>query len=191
MKSYKEIQGWCDFEKLYEHYSNQLEDHHTFVEVGVWKGRSICFLGQLLKIKQKKPRVFAIDSFKGSTDEEKHIKEVEQLGGSLLPLFKENLKKLSLEDLIEPIEADSAEAANLFEDGSVSILFIDANHSYEGVLKDLEAWYPKISKGGLISGHDIQGEGVTKALTEFAGVTGKNKQVHLLEPSCWGIRIEK
>jgi hypothetical protein len=48
----------------------------------------------------------------------------------------------------------SVEAAKQFEDGYFDFVYIDADHSYKGVTEDLEAWYPKVRKGGMIAGHD-------------------------------------
>jgi hypothetical protein len=48
----------------------------------------------------------------------------------------------------------SVEAAKQFEDGYFDFVYIDSDHSYEGVTEDLEAWYPKVRKGGMIAGHD-------------------------------------
>jgi predicted O-methyltransferase YrrM len=38
-------------------------------------------------------------------------------------------------------------------------IFIDGNHSYEYVKKDLENYYPKVKKGGIIALHDANFEG--------------------------------
>lgn len=40
----------------------------------------------------------------------------------------------------------------------IDFLFIDGDHSYEGVLQDLEGWVPKVRSGGLVAGHDIEGK---------------------------------
>ena len=40
-------------------------------------------------------------------------------------------------------------------DNKVDFLFIDANHSYEGVKKDFEMYSPLVRKGGIIAFHDI------------------------------------
>jgi predicted O-methyltransferase YrrM len=48
----------------------------------------------------------------------------------------------------------SVEAAKQFEDGYFDFVYIDADHSYKGVTEDLEAWYPKVRKGGMMAGHD-------------------------------------
>lgn len=57
----------------------------------------------------------------------------------------------------------------------VDFIFIDALHTYEGVLGDLEIWYNKVKPGGLISGHDYDHPnfpGVTVAVDEFADSKG-------------------
>jgi hypothetical protein len=69
-------------------------------------------------------------------------------------------------------KATSLEVAGEMAPGKLDFVFIDANHSYEAVKEDLEAWYPKIRKGGLFSGHDYQWEGVRKAVDEFFELNG-------------------
>lgn len=55
----------------------------------------------------------------------------------------------------EIIQEYSVEAAALFEDGSLDFVYIDANHGYEPVLADLNAWYPKVKSGGIVAGDDF------------------------------------
>ena len=38
-------------------------------------------------------------------------------------------------------------------DGPVALLFIDANHHYEAVMADLEAWFPRVAAGGVVIRH--------------------------------------
>lgn len=70
------------------------------------------------------------------------------------------------------IRKDSVIAAGDFEDQSLDFVFIDADHNYEAVKKDIEAWLPKVKDGGIISGHDYENEnfpawGVKKAVDEL------------------------
>lgn len=53
----------------------------------------------------------------------------------------------------------SVEAAPLFDDDSLEFAFIDANHERPEVVKDLNAWYPKVKKGGIYAGHDYLPDG--------------------------------
>jgi hypothetical protein len=57
-------------------------------------------------------------------------------------------------DKVEIIIDDSATGARRFEDESVDFVYIDADHLYEPVKRDIFAWLPKIKKGGIIGGHD-------------------------------------
>jgi len=67
-------------------------------------------------------------------------------------------------------ESVSWDAANLFKDNSIDFVFIDADHSYESVTKDINSWLPKIKKGGIISGHDyFTSPGVKSAVDELLG----------------------
>lgn len=72
---------------------------------------------------------------------------------------------------IKLIEGDSAEKASLFKNASIDLVYIDADHSFESVKKDLAAWFPKARK--IISGHDYQHPshpGCTLAINDFFSV---------------------
>lgn len=43
---------------------------------------------------------------------------------------------------------------NSFPDNYFDLIYIDADHSYESVKKDLDISYYKVKSGGIISGHD-------------------------------------
>ena len=50
----------------------------------------------------------------------------------------------------------SLEAVNNFHDNSLDFVYIDGDHSIEGIYEDVKAWTPKIRIGGIISGHDYK-----------------------------------
>lgn len=75
----------------------------------------------------------------------------------------------------EVMAMSSVEAAALVSDGSLDLVFLDADHSYEGVKADLAAWVPKVRRGGWIGGHDYQNHepgydfsGVKRAVDEWS-----------------------
>lgn len=51
-------------------------------------------------------------------------------------------------------QGSSVEVSKTIEDESLDWIYIDADHSKEAVKADYEAWFPKVRKGGIISGHD-------------------------------------
>lgn len=69
----------------------------------------------------------------------------------------------------------STEAAKEFKERQLDFVYLDAIHSYEGVVEDLCVWHPKVRVGGIFGGHDyLDGEvggtlfGVKQAVDEFA-----------------------
>ena len=48
----------------------------------------------------------------------------------------------------------SEDAAWLFQDGSLDICYIDANHSEAECYNDICLWAPKVRSGGILAGHD-------------------------------------
>jgi cephalosporin hydroxylase len=38
----------------------------------------------------------------------------------------------------------------------ISFVYIDGNHHYNEVLKDLVRWWPKVRKGGILAGDDVE-----------------------------------
>ena len=68
------------------------------------------------------------------------------------------------QDRVKVLKGISWDMADKVEDESLDFVFIDASHRYESVFKDISAWTPKVRKGGLISGHDINMFGVKKAV---------------------------
>jgi predicted O-methyltransferase YrrM len=57
------------------------------------------------------------------------------------------------------------EIKKILNGNQLDFLFIDGDHSYEGVKKDFEMYSPFVKKGGIIAFHDIAPDG----LPEFTG----------------------
>lgn len=85
--------------------------------------------------------------------------------------FQEALNNLSKygSHRFEMIKKGSPYAALQFQNNFFDFVYIDADHSYEAVIKDLNAWYPKVKSGGILFGHDysIPWDGVIKAVDDF------------------------
>jgi len=71
------------------------------------------------------------------------------------------------------MKTTTLEAASHIKDKSLDFVFIDADHSYEGVTGDIKAWLPKVKAGGLLCGHDYENENtkgeVKRAVHELLG----------------------
>jgi predicted O-methyltransferase YrrM len=85
----------------------------------------------------------------------------------------------------------SVQAAEDFPDGSLDWVYIDGDHTYDGVKSDLEAYFRKVRPGGYLAGDDYGqpgwwDDGVTRAVDEFAarcaGLKVIGSQFLLLKP---------
>lgn len=66
----------------------------------------------------------------------------------------------------------SHEAAGRVEPGSLDLVFIDGNHDYDYVKRDIACWLPKLRRGGILAGHDLDWKdapGVRRAVEESFG----------------------
>ena len=154
--TWKDIPGWMDFESYYrsvvECYSGG-----DLVEVGCYLGRSLCFLGQLVRDSGKPFRVWGVDWCLGSGVEngnDNHANAMKENGGSLAGKLHRNVCDCGLQDIVSLVVAESGRAAQLFADNSLTLVFLDARHEYADVCRDIELWSPKVRLGGEIGGDD-------------------------------------
>lgn len=64
------------------------------------------------------------------------------------------------------LQGVSWEMAQAVPDHSLDFYFIDAGHGYKSVVKDFQAWTPKIRPGGWLIGHDINFPAVNRAIRD-------------------------
>lgn len=85
-------------------------------------------------------------------------------------IYKFVTKKLSpFNDRLKLIRKPSVGATDDVPD-NLDFIYIDGDHSYQGVFDDLCAWFKKVRVGGIIAGHDYDHPalpGIKKAVDEF------------------------
>jgi hypothetical protein len=111
-----------------------------------------------------------------------HDRDVGSLDEQLKIMAKTFARTRKYNNRVSIIKGYSDEYAKIFPDNFFDFIYIDANHKYEEVKKDLELWYPKLKSSGLFSGHDyldrLDNEcdfGVKSAVDEF----GKNNNLEI------------
>jgi len=197
---YKNIHGWSDgIDILYQRmvaavpaptmmfdgkgFSPATPRQYHFVEIGSWKGKSAAFMAVEIINSGKNIKFDCVDTWEGS-DEQEHQEDGYVVSNSLYEHFLNNMKPA--EGYYNPVRMTSLAAAELYEDGSLDFVFIDASHDYENVKADIAAWKPKIRPGGYIAGHDfnpaVPEAGLCRAVYEaFPDVTPL--------PWCWGKQL--
>ena len=179
---YEDIEGFMTDRNLnlFNMVINSTYENFTWVELGSWTGKSVAYcVVELINKPLENFKFYSVDTWKGAAEHQEYdmVKQ-----DTLYDVFLENTNPVK--QYITPLREFSYEAANNFDDGSVNFCYVDADHSYEGVTKDLEAWWPKIKKGCYFGGDDYTKgwPGVQHAVNDFFGNKGiKVKRVG----RCW------
>lgn len=156
--------GWLFEEEaeLLRNLSSELGDKDIWCEIGAYKGKSTKALTSSGR------SGYVIDWFKGSPEHEK--------GTFTYPEFYSNLRKEILTEQIKVLPGNSYDVYRYVFD-PISLLFIDADHSYEGVKNDFELYTKKVKQNGIIVIHDSWGEDGQEDNTPWEGVTRFTKEL--------------
>lgn len=140
--------------------------YRTVVEIGVHRGRNM----QEVLTKQKEVLWYAVDPWE-------FTKSYPCWGQSLHDASYKRflIEKAKFPGRVEELRMSSASAVDLIPDG-IDLLFIDGDHEYSAVKRDIELYVPKVRSGGIVSGHDYNNlprfPGVKQAVDEvFRTVT--------------------
>jgi cephalosporin hydroxylase len=163
---------------------DSLDNNSVWVELGSWTGKSSAYCAVELYNKGKLKEFHCVDTWKGS--EETNQKEMDiVIQDKLFETFNENLSPIK--HLIKTHRMFSWEAADYFKNESLDFVYVDADHRYESVIKDLNAFWPKIKYGSYFGGDDYtKGHpGVCKAVNEFF----KEKAIKVRRKGrCWYVQ---
>ena len=147
------IPGWM-FDNELQFLYNISQWMTSIVEVGSWKGKSTHAL-----LSGCKGTVWTIDHFLGTPSSRDTIHK-EATETSIKDIFLNNVGHFPN---LKLLDMSSEEAVKLFNDHSIDMIFLDGDHVYEAIKKDIEIWFPKTIK--VICGHDYNA-GVKQAVDE-------------------------
>lgn len=141
-------QGWFANANQLSECFKEKKDITTVIEIGSWLGASTRHLASLIEGEGK---VYAVDTWKGSTNEPEHQQDPRL--PFLYQLFLSNVKHAKLTEKIVPIRMDSLEAAKALH-VKADLIYLDARHDTNSVTKDILAWYPHLKEDGIFCGDD-------------------------------------
>jgi Methyltransferase domain len=157
--NWQEIPGWFQWRSGQEEAALRFPGGSRFVEVGNFLGRSLCSLGEVVKLSHKSITIVGVDTCRGSGVEgprskDYHGEAVAEGGGTFAGTLHRNVIECGYGDLISLIVADSVTASTFFADRSIDWVHLDARHDIDHVKADIAAWLPKVKADGWISGDD-------------------------------------
>ena len=160
--------GWFDFPDIYSMAVDTAPRGSVLVELGIWTGDSLAYLSRKAVEANKNLSVYAYDQF----DPAYYLGAPKDWATSdkWLAAVQSRVPNAIVR------RSDAAVAADYHADHSIHMAFIDAGHSEENVSADIAAWWPKISRGGFLAGHDLdhpRHPGVRVAL-EKSGLSWKS-----------------
>ena len=146
----------------------------TIAEVGVFQGESLCKYAP--SVKERNGKIYAIDWFQGNIHEVYQGSEMKQLHyfrteqseiDKIYQSLIDDLIKIDCLDIVVILRGDSSQMADEIPDKSLDLCFIDGDHTYEGVCKDITAYQNKVKDDGILSGHDYDQPEVRRAVDEY------------------------
>ena len=164
---------------LLQHFENKPIE---VAEIGARYGESSTMILKSLNCR----RYFIVDPYEQYEDYEDDgfQKVLKEVGGDVLhEKVKLRLQKFSAKLKIIRRYSDDPVVFEVIQKKSIDLVFIDGNHEYDYVLRDLRNFYPLLKSGGILLGDDFQtrsntnqnGQGrpmVFEAVEQFALETG-------------------
>jgi SAM-dependent methyltransferase len=173
------VQGWFDFHNLYDAAVRRAADGDVLIEVGCWKGQSLCYLLEAAKTSGKTLRVYGIDHFRGSVSDPALAEEAGR--ADIHEQCLQNCLKTGYP--FELVRQPSLTAAELFPNSLAAFVFIDAGHDHHSVVNDVRVWLLKVRPGGILAGHDFDRPVVRGAVLQVL------PQARAVSPRSWSYHV--
>lgn len=134
----------------------------NIMEVGSWYGASALTWAQGLKTyNDAKGSITCVDAWEPFFDMDKHSDEIyKNMSESLnceaaYNIFLHNVRTIPQTIRCQHLRGKSDNALPLLRDGHFDIAFVDGDHTYEAVKKDIENSLRLVKDGGVICGDDL------------------------------------
>lgn len=163
------------------------------IEIGVLAGENSLEMFENLNIK----KLYLIDPYSSYSDYKET--EMDARGQKSLNKYEQSARNRlnKYKDKIVWVKKFSSDAWKDIKE-EVDFVYIDGNHQYEYVKKDIETYYPLVKKGGVFGGHDyntflpmeksMQDYGVVEAVTEFLKGLKQKRKLWFYESDWWIIK---
>lgn len=145
----------------------EVPEDQVIVELGSYMGKSTCWLAEGSR-RGRGAGVIAVDAWNlmGNVDGKHRYASLETK-----QVFDEQLKTMDFWETIYAIQDFTAAVGRAYPRMDVGLLFVDADHSYEAVKADFEAWEPHLVERAVVAFDDYgtrKNPGVERFVRELA-----------------------
>lgn len=135
------VEGWLEREegKLLFFLASAIAPSGNIVEIGSWLGRLTIYLAGGARLSPG-ARVTSVDSHQYRDNRQ---------------ALRENLERAGLSHIVELRSVRSDTASERWQE-PVDLLFVDGDHSYNGVRSDFLAWSRFMAPGSIVIFHDAE-----------------------------------
>lgn len=148
-------------------------------ELGIAEGR---YSKEILEWPIKIPKLYLVDRWSCDPDQKGD-------GGAPQEWHDSNFEKVDamlqgFPGRYQVLRGDSDRMASFVPNKSLRFVYIDCDHSYDAVMRDIQAWYPKLVPSGLMAFHDYANfqYGVGKAVGDYCA---GSRRIWTVEEDAW------
>ena len=132
----------------------------SILEIGVWAGASTVSWGEgLLRYFAGRGHIVSVDVWSQNGEP---VADLAAASSAIKHVFLHNVQASGIAGMVEPLHADSDTAFAELADRRFDIIYIDGDHRYEQVSRDITNAKRCLIPGGIICGDDLEvqmGEG--------------------------------
>jgi len=133
------------------------------LEIGVEEG---IFAYHIL-LKHKPSKLYLVDPWEYGLQPEFEANPTPEKQNQRDKLYEKVCSYFAPFQNVEVIRMKSKDAASLFPEKYFDYVYVDGEHSYKGVARDLKHYFSKVKIGGYILGDDYGWTGIAPAVHDF------------------------
>jgi predicted O-methyltransferase YrrM len=139
----------------------------SILEIGAWAGASTVSWGEgLLRYFAGRGHIVSVDAWASHTEP---VADLAPTAGAIKHVFLHNVRASGLAAMVEPVQAESDAAFDQLAGRRFDVIYVDGDHRYEQVRRDLANAKKYLTPGGVICGDDLEvqmGDGADDIVAE-------------------------
>ena len=146
-----------------EEIKRNVKSYFEILEIGSWAGNSAVLWADAIKSNQCRGIVLCVDPWQPYVKKENNEKINSATilmnhalqNDKIFKLFLHNVKTSNHADMIYPLKGNSDQILPFLRHERFDMIYVDGDHSYSGIKKDLQNTAGLVREGGILCGDDM------------------------------------